>query len=159
MEMSSNLTGGGAGRCARSRRTMRLAGAINIGIAGLGAGIVALGAFAADPVWNGGVANWGDPTAWDTGVVPNTPAINATIGGGQATLESSYSIGALTMSGGVINGTNDLTINGLFNWTGGAMADAGTTRAAAGIIIDGSADKVLNARLLINDGGTTAWNA
>jgi hypothetical protein len=161
--MSSALIESGVGRCARSRQKTRLARAINMGIAGLGAGVLALGvgrsAFAADPVWNGGVANWGDPTAWDTGIVPNTPAINATIGGGQATLDSSYSIGALTMSGGVINGTNDLTINGLFNWTGGAMADAGTTRATAGIVIDGSVDKVLNARLLINDGGTTAWNA
>ena len=145
-------------QCARSRR-MRVAQAVRVGVC---AGLVTAGGRSAwadtDSTWNGGVGNWGDPAGWDILLVPQAATNNAIIASGQATLDASYSIGALTLSGGVINGTNNLTLNGLLTWSGGAMIDGGVTHAINGIVLSGAGDKILSGRTLIND-GTATWSA
>jgi hypothetical protein len=100
------------------------------------------------------VDDWGNPAAWTPNGVPQSAGDDATIAGGTVILNASYSVGALTLGGGVIAGTNDLTLGGLLTWTGGAFVDAGTVRATAGIVISG-ADKIVDSRTIVSDGLAT----
>ncbi|HEY7119160.1 MAG TPA: hypothetical protein VH475_21400 [Tepidisphaeraceae bacterium] len=138
------------------------------GLGGIGVAAI-LAAAAARPAWGAtnsqwvggtdGTGLWGDPTAWDNGIVPQTATNNASVATGFATLDASYSIGGLALGGGTVGGTNDLVVNGLLSWSSGSLVDAGTTRAAAAIVFSGASDKVLGGgRMLIND-GTATWVA
>lgn len=110
-----------------------------------------------DSTWNGGIGNWSDPAQWDIAVVPQTGTNNAIIATGQVTLDASFTIGALTLTGGQINGANNLTVNGPLNWSAGALVDAGTTHALGAMTLDTTGDKILGGRTLISDGVAT-WN-
>lgn len=116
------------------------------------------GADNTNSTWNGSIGNWSDPTGWDSGIVPQTGSNNATITSGQVTLDSAFNIGTLSLTGGSINGTNDVTINGLFNWSGGAMVDAGSAHAVGPVLLAGDLDKILATRTLVND-ATATWSA
>lgn len=71
--------------------------------------------------------------------------------------DSSASVHILNLSGGILTGRKDLTINGAggqLNWTGGAMSGAGSTTIAASatLKINGSSSENLDARTLTNLG-------
>jgi Putative Ig domain/RTX calcium-binding nonapeptide repeat (4 copies)/PKD domain len=70
-----------------------------------------------------------------------------------------FSLGDLTLSGGILTGSGVLTVSGATTWTGGTMSGTGETRAQGGLTIAdpvaGAATKVLNTRTLTNVGGAT----
>ncbi len=66
---------------------------------------------------------------------------------------------AVNMSGGTINGSGALTINGLLTWSGGTMANAVTTQANGGVNFTTTANKVLDgARTLsLGQSSSSTW--
>ncbi|MCC7350438.1 MAG: hypothetical protein IT446_07705, partial [Phycisphaerales bacterium] len=81
---------------------------------------------AQDHIWDGTTNIWGDQAHWTPTGVPDTTGENAFITGGTVTLDASYGIGTLNLTGGAIDGTFNLTANTL-NWTYGNMSDNGST--------------------------------
>jgi hypothetical protein len=82
-----------------------------------------------------------------------------TLSGGSLSVEAGAEAAALTMTGGRLDGPGDLLLTGPATWTGGRMADGGTTRVAPGVTLalSGDADKELVGRTLENFGGVT-WD-
>ncbi|MFO1496000.1 MAG: hypothetical protein U1F26_15225 [Lysobacterales bacterium] len=78
--------------------------------------------------WNGSTGPWSDPARWvdcsaavgPPGGTPG-PAETAVITAGTVTLDFPVVVGGLDMTGGVLNGANDLNIVNSFNWTGGRI--------------------------------------
>src|SRR5687768_2622208 len=130
------------GQPARSRRR-----AVSAAVAGA-AVVIALGAaapcaHAADvsSTWFGGNAFWDNAGLWN-----NTPAVaefpnngnggltyDVVVSAGTVDQASDYTIEALTLDGGSINGiTFDLTLNQPLNWTAGNLSGSGEVFANAG---------------------------
>ena len=63
---------------------------------------------------------------------------------------------ALTMQGGIIAGSSDLTVSGLLTWNSGAMSGTGTTFADGGIALNAIFFPTLQGRRLDNN-GTATW--
>lgn len=90
-------------------------------------------------------------------------AITATTGtlsfkGGSLALATSSSMAdTLAFSGGTISGPGDLSISGKLDWGSGTMQGTGKTSVSGGLTIDTGADKVLDARTLVNNGSAT-WS-
>lgn len=61
----------------------------------------------------------------------------------------------LTLSAGVLGGTGELAVPGIGSWTGGSMADTGTTIFFGTLDISGAAAKTITQHTLDNDGVTT----
>src|SRR4051794_741396 len=100
----------GAGRPS-ARAKLQLAKGAHVGLAGVGAWAALLGVArpsGADvntqSVWNGGVGVWSDVLSWTPGIAPQTGTNDAVFAAGEATLDDNFSIGALTLTGGLING-------------------------------------------------------
>jgi hypothetical protein len=79
--------------------------------------------------------------------------------GGDIETDDSITIPALDLDSGELNGAATLTVTSAGEWSGGTMADPGTTAIAAGatFTIDGSGPKTLSQRTLQN-AGTLTWN-
>lgn len=126
-----------------------------------GAVVLARPAPAQTYTWTGATGNWGSPTSWVEGSVPNTTAHSASLNGaGTLTLEANYSIGGMTFSAGTLAGAGNLTLNGAFDWSQGTIRGPGEVRVNAGgnwphMTGDGI---VLDQKSLVIAGGTvTAW--
>jgi len=81
------------------------------------------------------------------------------IGASTLTLDGASTVnlnGALSQSGGAINGPGALTVDGAYNWFGGAMSGVGTTTVNGTLTIGGGSVKSVNGRTL-NTSGTTNW--
>ena len=94
--------------------------------------------------WNGTTGNWSDAAKWSCGHAP-LAAENAVINAGTLTLDVAPTITDLTLTGGTITGTNNLTITGNLSMTNlpvlgntGDVTVAGTFAWASGTI--GSTD-------------------
>ncbi|MCP4277845.1 MAG: hypothetical protein GY779_15980, partial [Gammaproteobacteria bacterium] len=89
---------------------------------------------------------------------------NVSITGGTLNLAAASTIGTgatLALSGGTINGSGDLTVDGTLNWTLGTMTGTGTTtiQIGANLAISGSSSKDLaGTRRLINDSATSTMD-
>jgi CSLREA domain-containing protein len=89
-------------------------------------------------VWTGAVSedwfnagNWspfGVPTSGDSVIFQTASTLR---------LPADATVTNFTMKDGLFTGLGTLTINGLFNWTGGTMAGLGTTNANGGILMNG----------------------
>jgi hypothetical protein len=84
-----------------------------------------------------------------------------TLGGFNNTVNfqgNSLSVGTFTLSSGTLYGIGDLAVTGLMTWTGGTMADTGSTTltSSASLTISGTNFKVLDGRTLNITGGPTA---
>ena len=80
---------------------------------------------------------------------------------GTITVNSDVSVPNLTITGGVLNGPNTLTVINSFNWKGGELDNAGTTAIAQGATMSLTGSKNLlmrNGHVLTND-GTAIWSA
>ena len=80
---------------------------------------------------------------------------------GFVTVDSEVSVPNLTITGGVLNGPNTLTVTNSFNWKGGELDNAGTTAIAQGATMSLTGSKNLlmrNGHVLAND-GTVVWSA
>lgn len=81
-----------------------------------------------------------------------------TLTGGTLTIESGAASSIsndLTLSGGTLGGTGDLTVTGLLAWTSGTMSGLGTTVANGGLELSGTITKVLQRNL--ENAGTATW--
>jgi hypothetical protein len=82
-----------------------------------------------------------------------------TLGGGNLNFfDSAVSVATFAMSGGMLLGTGDVAVTGALTWTGGYMADVGSTSVAAGatLTVDSSGDVYLFGRTL-NNAGDATW--
>src|SRR5688572_16271027 len=100
--------------------------------------------------WFGGNAFWDNPALWI-----NTPSVteypsngnggltyDVVVGAGTVDQAGDYTIDALTLSGGSINGTSfNLNLNQAFNWSAGNLSGSGTVLANAGFNINSGAAK------------------
>ncbi len=125
-------------------------------------GVASFSANAADCVWLGGTANWTDSN-WDTclGSFPNSND-TASIATGTVTLDQAITLQELFLSGGTVNGNNNLSVTGQTSWTGGSslMSGTGITRADGGLSMDSSFMDIQGSRTLVNGAGQTAnWTA
>ncbi|MEZ5467553.1 MAG: FG-GAP-like repeat-containing protein [Lysobacterales bacterium] len=122
--------------------------------------------------WNPGGAgadDWTNPAKWNNcslGVGPGpgpagTPGAvdRALIAGGSVNLDVPVLVDALELTGGTVSGSNNLTVNGEFIWTGGFAVGPGGSElildsASIGQLSGGQ--KVLDGRTL-RIGGATTW--
>jgi hypothetical protein len=82
------------------------------------------------------------------GIVEDLGAL--TIRGGSLDLSPTTGVVAvpsLALSGGALTGSGQLSISGLFTWSGGTMSGTGTTRATAGMWFAGSSGRTLSRSL------------
>ena len=78
--------------------------------------------------------------------------------GGELTVAGSVSLPGLNQSGGTLDGSGTLTVNGPITWTGGYESGTGTTDAEGGLTIGDPAagdQEFLDQRTLDNDGAAT----
>jgi hypothetical protein len=70
---------------------------------------------------------------------------------------NSVTVGTLTMSNGTLTGVGDVAVTTSLIWTGGTMADTGSTSILAGatLSISGAGSRYLDTRTLNNAGGAT----
>lgn len=114
-------------------------------------------------IWNGSVTgNWSESSKWSTASYPNNVSggtvYDAQIGAGTVTLDRNIVLNNFNFSAGqVAGGTNSLTIDGVFNWTGGSLWQ-GTVYANGGMAISGSARKEITGSMLLQHTGTTTWS-
>jgi fibronectin-binding autotransporter adhesin len=98
----------------------------------------------------------GATVTFNSGTTVGNLGAAVTVSGGSVTFNAGQAITltALLLSGGTLNGSDNLTVSGLFTWWGGTMSGTGTTTANGGITIDGSGMTL--ARPLTNT-GTALW--
>jgi hypothetical protein len=84
-----------------------------------------------------------------------SPAITDMVNG-TFNFASDTTFPTLTLEGGTLTGTGNLTVSGTFNWTGGFLAGVGGTTSTGVLNLSGSNGKDLNGRTLINQ-GTATW--
>ena len=112
---------------------------------------------AADCDWLGGIGNWTDNN-WDN---CNSPFPNsndtAAISSGTVTLDQNISVLQFFLSGGTMDGTNNLTISGSSTWTGGDQGGTGITQYDGDLQISGGNNKTLKSSKILNTTGTTTW--
>jgi len=65
------------------------------------------------------------------------------------------SVNTMTQITGVVGGSGDLTMSGLYTWELGEMSGGGTTFANGGIDIVGDLSKTINGRTLVTGGAST----
>jgi hypothetical protein len=83
-----------------------------------------------------------------------------TISGGTLATLSASSVGALTFTGGVLDGPGAVTISGPTVWTGGQMASSapgGNTTFNGAVALSGNGFRDITART-VNFAGTTTWD-
>ncbi|HEX2828325.1 MAG TPA: filamentous hemagglutinin N-terminal domain-containing protein [Burkholderiales bacterium] len=78
---------------------------------------------------------------------------------GTLNLSSGEAIAAptLTLTGGTLAGTDNVTVSGAMTWLGGTMAGSGSTTAAGTLAIGSASQKNLDGRAL-NNTGTATWD-
>ena len=118
-----------------------------------------------DSIWVGGTGNWTTPNAW----FDNNPFFsgypnngnggenfNAAVNSGTVTLNVPITINALNFGGGIIAGSNTLTLTQSSTWTGGKIGGGVTVLANGGIDFSGTAYKRLRGNLTL--GGESHWS-
>ena len=105
---------------------------------------------------------WSDPDHWS---IPGNPApfafpynngdtYDVVVPQGTVTLDQSITIEGLELGGGMINGTNNLDVVDILDWSGGAFDGTGMISIGGGTI-DGVGTKDLGQLMTI--GGTVQW--
>jgi len=94
----------------------------------------------------------GATVTFNSGTAVQNLGAAVTVSGGAVTFNTGtpFAMTALLLSGGTLNGSDNLTVTGPFTWWGGTMSGTGTTTANGGITIDGSGMTL--ARPLTNTG-------
>src|SRR5439155_25138177 len=116
--------------------------------------------------WVGGSGNWTNPLRWSD----NDPFFSgypnngnggrnfiAIINSGTVTLDAPITINTLNFGGGIIAGSNTLTLNQSSTWTDGKISGGVTVLANGGIDFSGAAYKRLRGNLTL--GGESNWSA
>ena len=112
--------------------------------------------------WDGGAAtlNWHDAANWSTdqlpGLADDVTIDNATV----SVTDNDVTVSGLSLLGGVLTGTADVTVSGLFRWTGGTLSGSGELNANGGMSLENvgqGARKLLNGRTL-NNAAAAVWS-
>jgi hypothetical protein len=156
-------------------------------MAAVGGGVTDFGDVVINVVkfWDGGgnnnnwqtAANWNDdtlPTATDDVYIPTsttvthssgTAAVNSlysdgslTLNGGTLSLAAASTLNNFTLSSGTLSGSGDVTVNGIFAWTGGTMSGEGRTVATGNLMVSGGSSRTLDGRTLENQ-GNAIWTS
>lgn len=127
-------------------------------------GIFSPSCFAADVVstWDGTTGLWTDAAKWDSVDFPDNGnggfTYDAIVGAGTVSLTSQpITIEDLILSGGTIDGAEDLEVLGNLSWTAGGFAGTGATTVGGGTI-SGATAKDLKERTL-QFAGDVSWTA
>jgi len=80
---------------------------------------------------------------------------DVSVTGGIIALNGPQTVRNVTLAGGELRGTGDLTIAGTFTWTGGTLGGSGRTVAQGTMLLSGG-NKLLTGRTLVN-AGTATW--
>lgn len=115
---------------------------------------------AATCTWNSVYGNWSDPANWSPAGVP-TATDDIIISTGKVLVDVEATVSTVTMSGGTIDGTENLTVSGDFEWSGGTVsaAAAGPSMIVNGVLtINGSLAKTLTFRTIVLN-GSGSWQA
>jgi hypothetical protein len=78
------------------------------------------------------------------------------INSGTVNFASDVSVNQLTLNGGTMTGTANVTVTSVLTWTGGAMTGPGSTNSAGTLSLSGGSSKDLNGRTF-NNAGTATW--
>jgi hypothetical protein len=118
-----------------------------------------------ESTWVGGSGNWTNPNKWSD----NDPFFNgypnngnggrtfsAVLNSGTATLDAPITINAMTFGGGILTGTNTLTLGQQSTWTAGKLGGGVTVVANDGMTLSGGALKRLRANLTLF--GNSDWS-
>ncbi|MBS0191676.1 MAG: hypothetical protein U0573_11480 [Phycisphaerales bacterium] len=89
--------------------------------------------------WTGsaGDGNWATPGNWSPSGGPPGAADSAIINSGTVSANTPVSVANLTVNGGTLSGTADVTVTGTMTWNGGTMSGSGKTTVAAGATFTG----------------------
>ncbi|MEJ2407496.1 MAG: hypothetical protein P8171_25170 [Candidatus Thiodiazotropha sp.] len=79
-----------------------------------------------------------------------------TVIGNTVEFNSAATTGTLTQTGGILSGTDTLTVTGLTTFSTGIMSGEGTTRAEGGLLLNGGLSDIHANRTLVNVSGQTA---
>ncbi len=117
--------------------------------------------------WTGGAldkGNWTD-SKWNSdagcnGTFPNNngDTFDATHSRGIITLNRNIEIEGFNLGGGTLTGSNNLTVNKVFNWTRGTLSGAGTIRAAGGLLLNGNLIFKDKATVINSAGQQAKWS-
>jgi len=113
-------------------------------------------------IWSGAnPGNWSNPVNWTScgGTYPGA-SDSATINSGSVNLDISASVTNLTLTAGILTGTQNIAISDALDWTGGSMTGTGVTNlAAAGTMTTSAINNLtLNTRTF-NNSGTVNWTS
>jgi hypothetical protein len=109
-----------------------------------------------------GSGNWSDSSIWNTtpgGFAPNngtgSAAWTATIGSGTVTLDTAIVVQQFNFNGGILNGSNSLTVNGATTWAG-MYQGTGTINLNGGVNFVANGTAEINGASTVNvSGGAT----
>ena len=95
------------------------------------------------------------------GALINNLGSELEISGGSLELSSgtALSVEGYTQSGGILDGTDGLTVTGAGLWQGGAQGGSGVTTFAGGLTLDTAADKVLGGTRQVVNTAVADWLA
>lgn len=108
-------------------------------------------------VWTGFTENWSDPNNWTPTGIPQK-FDDVVISGGFILLDvANAEVQSLFISDGILDGSENLIVNGNFNWTGGTIGGAGILRVLGTLEISGTSNKTLSGKSLQAE-GTGSWS-
>ncbi|MCB0203750.1 MAG: hypothetical protein KDH89_02875, partial [Anaerolineae bacterium] len=100
--------------------------------------------------WDGGGdgVSWSDPLNWDPDGVPTAAddvefTTNVTVN-----IDVAAVVNALTLTAATLEGSGDLTIQGLFTWHTGTLQGSGTVTASGGVLLSDAGTKRIIGRTL-----------
>ncbi|MCI0439857.1 MAG: Ig-like domain-containing protein, partial [Chloroflexi bacterium] len=80
------------------------------------------------------------------------------IAGGDVVFNSNVSLPVLTLSSGELRGTGEVTVTGLFDWTGGEMRDSGKTIVDGLLTMGGASDKNMRFARTLEINNIATWD-
>ncbi len=109
--------------------------------------------------WTGdaGTGLWSDTGNWSPSGIPQTTD-NVIINSGTITLDVPVTVSTLTLRGGTLNGSQNLTISSVLTWKGGTISGSGFLYAQGTLTLDSTTNKTLTTRTLEFSGSSGSWS-
>ena len=155
MDMAAGTTLNLSGGTFTSSAGSSITGAANLTVSGAVANLAGLVNLGGNHTFTFGTAN----------LTGNYICTNntVTISGATANFSGTGTVtpAVLNLSGGALSGNQVVTVLGQMNWTGGTMSGSGRTIIPPGATLDinGTGTKTLSGGRILENGGTTFWNA
>lgn len=109
--------------------------------------------------WNGASGDWHSAANWSCHTIPGN-GDDVVIPGGAVSLNSPVTVHGLTLEGGTLTGSGQLTVTASFVWTGGTLGGAGILSVALGAtgLLSGAETKTLAEGRILENNGTITWS-